>query len=84
MTVKLENLENTTKEGIGQLKTTVQHSSANILPLETKLDHSKEDPVVELIEKVKPTKKKKLNCLSVINGNPNIQQQQNYTCIYGH
>ena len=56
----LENPEITTTEVIGQLKTTVQHPSELILTLNTKKALFKEDPVVELIEKVKPTKKQEI------------------------
>ena len=60
--VKLENLENSTKEGIHQLKATVQHLSKKILTLETKLAHPKEDPVVEVMEKVKQTENQNKLC----------------------
>ena len=53
--VEVENLENATKEGIPQLKATVQHLSEKMLSLENKLAHPKEDPVVEVREKVKHT-----------------------------
>ena len=53
--VKLENLENSTKEGIHQLKATVQHLSEKILTLKTKLAYSKRDQVFEVIENVKHT-----------------------------
>ena len=42
-----------TKEEISQLKITVKYQSEKILALETKLPRSKEDQVVELIDKVR-------------------------------
>ena len=55
--VELTNLESVTKEGINQLKTTALYLSQKILTPKTKLVHSKEDPVVEVMEKVKHTEK---------------------------
>ena len=57
--IKVDNLEDFTKEGIHQLKAFVQHLSEIILTLETKLAHPKEDPVVEVTEKVKQTENQK-------------------------
>ena len=45
------------------------------MTLKTKLACSKEDPVVELIEKVSQQKNKKFKCLSVINVNLIIQKK---------
>ena len=50
---EVENLEIVTKEGIYQIKATVQHLSEKMLTLETKLAHPTEYQVVEVTEKVK-------------------------------
>ena len=42
-----------------KVKATVQHLSENMLPLETKLAHPTEDPVVDVTEKVKHTENQK-------------------------
>ena len=46
--VEVETLENATKEGIYQLRATVQHLSEKMLNIETKLAHPDKDPVVEV------------------------------------
>ena len=60
MKVELEDIEKATKKVIDQLKTIAQYISENMLTLETELAHSKEDPVYEVIEKVKHTANKKI------------------------
>ena len=47
-------------EGITQLKATVQHLSEKMFTLETILANPKEDPVVEVAEKVKQTENQKI------------------------
>ena len=85
---ELGNLEIATKGGINKLKAIAQHLSVRRLSFETNLAHSKEGPVVEVIEKVKLTYNKisisfqtHLMCLNVTNVNPSIQIK-NYRSIW--